>query len=249
MRFLCLHGGSTSAEIFEIQSGGLTQPLESLGHKFHFINGRLESDCEPGMERTHLPNRNFHSSILTSHPELRGIISPPFHNHYPRGIEPGSSLKYAIEYTLRMIAREGPFDAVMGFSQGAALAYSLLEHHAQTKGDDAPPLFKAAVFICAPVPYDLSGREREAKAETETATSPGPGDGGYIVTIPTAHIVGRQDALYEQGVRLYGMCEPRNAELYDHGGKHSIPFDRERNNAMVAVIKRAIERAERGGGN
>ncbi|KAL4782703.1 serine hydrolase FSH [Aspergillus varians] len=221
MRFLCLHGASTSGEIFEIQSGGLVQALESQGHKFQFINGRLSSDCEP---------------------ELKGIVPPPFYNHYPRGTAPGSDLLKAIEYTLRTIDREGPFDAVMGFSQGAALAYSLLDHHAQQNGAAAPPLFKAAVFICGGEPYELEGRERA------TLSDDGAGAGAkqYRVRIPTAHIVGRLDPFYEQGMKLYGFCEPGMAELYDHGSKHTIPFDAGNNDAMVGVIERAIARASKG---
>ncbi|KAL3473498.1 serine hydrolase FSH [Aspergillus californicus] len=212
MRFLCLHGGSTSGEIFEIQSGGLVQSLEAAGHSFHYINGRLNSDCEP---------------------ELRGIVPPPFFNHYPRDIAPGEDLIKAIEYTLRMIDREGPFDAVMGFSQGAALAYSMILHHAEKNGPSAPPLFEAAVFICAGSPYELSGRT--------TATM--PESGGFPVTIPTAHIVGKLDSLYAQGMKLYGLCEPSKSEIYDHGSKHTIPFDAKNNDAMVGVIERVIERA------
>ncbi|KAL4817734.1 serine hydrolase FSH [Aspergillus spinulosporus] len=211
MRFLCLHGASTSGEIFEIQAGGLVQSLESQGHKFHFINGRLNTDCEP---------------------ELKGIVPPPFYSHYPRDVCPGTDLAAAIQYTLRTIEREGPFDAVMGFSQGAALAYSLLDHHVHTKGPDAPPLFKAAVFICAGMPYELDGKGPVSLPEGE-----------YRVRIPTAHIVGRQDPLYEQGLKLFRLCEPGKAEVYDHGGKHMIPFDAENNDRMVGIIERAIDKA------
>ncbi|KAI9369420.1 serine hydrolase FSH [Aspergillus egyptiacus] len=122
----------------------------------------------------------------------------------------------------------------MGFSQGAALAFSLLHHHAQKHGPAAKPLFKVAVFICAGAPYDLSGKE---------AFSGVPDGGEYIVKIPTAHIVGKQDSLYPQGIKLYGLCEPSVAELYDHGSKHMIPFDVKNNDAMVEVIERAIARA------
>ncbi|OJJ04841.1 hypothetical protein ASPVEDRAFT_54936 [Aspergillus versicolor CBS 583.65] len=216
MRFLCLHGASTSGEIFEIQSGGLVQTLEQQGHKFHFINGRLNSECEP---------------------ELRGIASPPFFSHYPRDVPPGPDLLNAIEYTLRIIDREGPFDAVMGFSQGAALTYSLFDHHVQKNGATAAPPFKAAVFICGGAPYVLDGKE--------FVSSPDDDGKEYRVTIPTAHIVGRQDPLYPQSMKLFGLCEPGKSEVYDHGSKHMIPFDMSNNDAMVRVIERVIERASK----
>ncbi|KAL4904626.1 hypothetical protein BDW74DRAFT_178721 [Aspergillus multicolor] len=220
MRFLCLHGASTSGEIFEIQSGGLVQALESQGHSFHFVNGRLNAECEP---------------------ELQGIVPPPFYSHYPRDVNPGTDLAAAIQYTLRTMEREGPFDGVMGFSQGAALAYSLLENHVATKGPDAEPLFKVAVFICAGTPYALDG---SGPVELESLRGV---DGGreYKVRIPTAHIVGKQDRLYEQGLKLFGLCEPGMAEVYDHGGKHMIPFDAANNDAMVGIIERAIGRVKR----
>ncbi|KAL2830267.1 serine hydrolase FSH [Aspergillus cavernicola] len=214
MRFLCLHGGNTSGEIFEIQSGGISQSLAAAGHSFTYINGRLNSECEP---------------------ELKGIVPPPFYTHYPRDIAPGEDLLKAIEYTHRIISRDGPFDAVMGFSQGAALAFSLLVHHAEKNGPSAPPLFKAAVFICAGAPYDLSGRT--VFRLPEGAESP--------VKIPTVHIVGKQDSLYSQGVMLYELCDPSVAEFYDHGSKHMIPFDAMNNDAMVKIIEKMIERVKR----
>ncbi|KAE8351364.1 serine hydrolase FSH [Aspergillus coremiiformis] len=207
MRFLCLHGAGTSGEIFELQSGGITQSLEAKGHRFTFINGRLESEPEP---------------------ELKGVLDPPFYNHYSRNAAPGEDLARAIEHTMRIIETQGPFDAVMGFSQGAALAFSLLVNHAKIHG---VPLFKAAVFICGAAPFEPSGRE------TIKST---PGE--YLVKIPTAHIVGKQDQLYDTGLYLYGLCEPSKAEFYDHGSRHMIPFDGKNTEAMVSAIEKTIER-------
>ncbi|KAI4149384.1 MAG: hypothetical protein LQ340_004663 [Diploschistes diacapsis] len=54
-----------------------------------------------------------------------------------------------------LIKTKGPFDGVLGFSQGAALAASLLLHH-QINSPDQPAPFKAAIFICSPVPFSTS---------------------------------------------------------------------------------------------
>ncbi|KAE8374870.1 serine hydrolase FSH [Aspergillus bertholletiae] len=211
MRFLCLHGSGTSGEIFEIQSGGISQILEARGHRFTYINGRLDSEPEP---------------------ELKGILDPPFYNHYPRDIAPGEDLARAIEHTMNIIKKQGPFDAVMGFSQGAALAYSLIVNHAKTHD---VPLFKAAVFICGAAPYEPLGKE---------FIQPTPGE--YLVKIPTAHIVGKQDEIYESSMQLYSLCEPSKAEFYDHGSRHMIPFDSKNTEAMVAAIEKTIRRVRTG---
>ncbi|KAJ5571357.1 hypothetical protein N7535_005017 [Penicillium sp. DV-2018c] len=213
MRFLCLHGGGTNGEIFEIQIGGLRQQLEKHGHKFKFMNGKIPAKVEE---------------------ELEGIVDGPFYNHYNRGPNPpGASILEAIEHTKRFITAQGPFDAALGFSQGAALAASLLIHHSRTRPAE-PPLFKVAVFICGAMPWDSSGLQHVgAPRESET----------YPITVPTANIVGKADSLFEEGVGLYGLCEPGKAGFFDHGSKHMVPFDMKNTEEMVRVILEAVEKA------
>jgi pimeloyl-ACP methyl ester carboxylesterase len=132
---------------------------------------------------------------------------------------------------MQIIEKQGPFDGIMGFSQGAALACSLLVNHAATHD---VPLFKAAVFICGAPPYESSGKEI-------IRSTPGV----FPVNIPTANIVGKQDGLYYASMLLYGLCEPSKAEFYDHGSRHLIPFDLKNTEAMVAAIEKTIERAKK----
>ncbi|CAL5865815.1 uncharacterized protein PFLUO_LOCUS21 [Penicillium psychrofluorescens] len=210
MRFLCLHGSGTNAEILEIQTGGLRQQLEQKGHRFIFVNGRQDAQVES---------------------ELEGIFEGPFYNHYPRGPTPGAGVLEAFEHTYRIISEQGPFDAVMGFSQGAALAAALIIHHAKVN-PHAPPLFRAAVFICGGCPFDRSGM---------AYITPQPDT--YTITIPTAHIVGKQDPLYPESRKLYGLCEPSKAAFYDHGSKHMVPFDTKNTDEMTRAIEETVARA------
>lgn len=60
--------------------------------------------------------------------------------------------KHILSLIRENIANGKPFDVVMGFSQGAALAASMLLHHILEHPSEAP-LFKAAIFICAPLPF------------------------------------------------------------------------------------------------
>lgn len=122
----------------------------------------------------------------------------------------------------------------MGFSQGAALAAAMIVHHAQTN-PHAPPLFRAAVFLCGAAPYEASGLEiMVPKPDT------------YPITIPTAHVVGKLDPLYPESMKLFGLCEPAQATFFDHGSKHMVPFDQRSNDEMLRVIEETIAKALKG---
>lgn len=167
--------------------------------------------------------------------ELEGVVEGPFYNHYLRSPSlPGSSLHDAFEHTHQLIAEKGPFDAVMGFSQGGALAAALLINHAKTNST-SPPLFRAAIFLCSGTPWEGSGLEYVA-----------PRQDVFPISIPTAHIVGKLDPLYPDGIKLFNLCEPANAVFYDHGSKHMVPFDPKNNKEMVRVIEETIAKAMRG---
>ena len=79
------------------------------------------------------------------------FYSPPYYSWYE-----GNSLDDVRTACTRLneyIAKNGPYDLAMSFSQGCALATSaLLFHHEETP--HLPPPFKAAMFICggAPLP-------------------------------------------------------------------------------------------------
>ena len=68
----------------------------------------------------------------------------------------------------------------------------------------------------------------------------------YPITIPTANIVGKADALFPEGVKLFELCEPAKAAFYDHGSKHMVPFDAKNTDEMIRVIKETVAKAIRG---
>ena len=217
----------TNEQILEIQIGGIRQQLEKKGHRFQFMNGKLGAKVEEG---TH-PTTTMYTQPLTP-PELEGVVDGPFYNHYARGSSPGSTVLEAFEHTKGIIATQGPFDGVLGFSQGAALAASLIIHHSKTRPAE-PPLFRVAVFICGAGPWESTGSQHIKSRE-------------YPIGIPTANIVGKLDSLYSESMGLYELCEPSKASFYDHGSKHMVPFDLRNTEEMVRVIEEAIGKVRRG---
>lgn len=200
------------------------------GHVFEFMHGRLESEAYPSML---IPtSRIFCLPLLTGVLAFQGMVDGPFYNHYPWNVPPGADLAKAIEYTHEYMAREGPFDAVMGFSQGGALAASLIMHHAQTRPNEAP-LFKLAVFICSDRPYEATGTQY-------VTASPGT----YPISMPTVNIVGKKDHIYDLSMEVYKLCDPSQAVFFDHGEDHRIPFDMENTSRMVAAVEEGIQKAK-----
>jgi len=104
----------------------------------------------------------------------------------------------------------------MGFSQGAALAATLMIRQRLLELV-AKPLFGCAVFLCAGVPYDpialQGGKIRFLDASLN----------GVLIDIPTAHIVGAKDEALKYRIELQRMCSRERSKLFDHGGGHDVP--------------------------
>lgn len=122
----------------------------------------------------------------------------------------------------------------MGFSQGAALAASLIIHDSKIN-PNSPPLFRAAVFLCGGRPWESLGTQYVNPELDE-----------YPIRIPTANIVGKLDPLYPESMLLFRLCEPAKAGFWDHGSKHMVPFDAKNTDEIVRVIEETVEKAIRG---
>ncbi|KAJ6035991.1 hypothetical protein N7540_000270 [Penicillium herquei] len=128
---LSLHGMGTNAHIFAAQTAQfrslLTQNYDSV-----FMNGITE--CHPAPE----VSDSFKGSYL-------GWYRSPS----------TAAVVVAHEAVYKVIDEQGPFDGVLGFSQGAAVAVSLLLRvHAPITSQKTH--FQAAIFIGSPIPFSLS---------------------------------------------------------------------------------------------
>ncbi|KAL4877348.1 serine hydrolase-domain-containing protein [Aspergillus karnatakaensis] len=124
MKILCLHPWGASAEIFEKQMS-LICSMIGESHDYVFLDGPVS--CGPAKE---VP-RN---------------VPGPFYNWYD-GLS-SSQARDAHDLVKDVIEDDGPFDGVIGFSQGASLALSILYHH-EIRHPDRPPPFRFAIFFCA----------------------------------------------------------------------------------------------------
>ena len=119
------------------------------------------------------------------------------------------SILSAIDDLESYVSSEGPFDGVMGFSQGAALAAMLLRRR--------PMVFSFAIFICAAVPLCERGLKAGILLELDPLAD------GVSIDVPSAHIIGTRDQALEASLMLTGIC--RVKKVFDHGAGHEIPVN------------------------
>ena len=129
------------------------------------------------------------------------------------------SCRQAIDDLETYIASEGPFDAVMAFSQGACLAATLMIRQSQqdSKGQTDPP-FKCAIFFSGGGPADPILLKQGKIRPLDYATD------GELIHVPTAHIWGANDQ--QRPIFSSVLSKLSNAAfriIHIHTGGHEIP--------------------------
>jgi predicted esterase len=114
-RVLALHGVGSSSDILRIQLAAVTRDL-GPEYEFVFFDGAFTRERGPGMAAHY---------------------SGPFYT-YTAGYSP-ADIRVALDDLDDLIQDCGPFDGVIGFSQGASMAASyILDHQARLPDDPAP---------------------------------------------------------------------------------------------------------------
>ena len=157
-------------------------------------------------------------------------------------LENVASYKQALEDIDNLVISTGPYDAVMGFSQGANLAAAILLRQVERDPIEQHnhPGFKCAVFLSGWPPYDRNKLEKGLFEEM------GGKDTEGIINIPTAHIYDAQDPRVPYPcAHLRSMCSFQNAATFTHDLGHQVPSSRSKDALTNAVqaIKKTIDQA------
>jgi len=149
MRILCLHGRGSNNDIFKMQTAGFRSQLDDF--EFEFVQGTIEH----AKEGTAIYTETFADNGLWEYYDL---------------MDPYNVMETEQEL-LQLVAEDGPYDGVLGYSQGASLAMQAIIRFAvdnPTATADQFP-FRFAIFINCTTPL----RIMEA---TETCTPDIPSD-------------------------------------------------------------------------
>jgi len=248
MRFLCLPGAYGSADKFQVQLAPIVKELTSDNTaSFHFIHGPCETVPPKGFEdyfgnppyyRFIEPDDDGDSSededILARIRDFPDCETPEdtMRELMKEGVATSTkSTGGALQYLFDIMEEQGPFEGIIGYSEGATVAATLLLHEQiQFHEKGIAPMFKYAIFFAGWPPVDPATHSILLSDESETT-----------IEIPTCHIIGSMDPYLHGSLALYNVCDPDSAYLFDHAKGHTLPRDKETVKELGDVVRKAIE--------
>ncbi|GLA19454.1 hypothetical protein AnigIFM62618_007565 [Aspergillus niger] len=241
MTILCLHGGFGSAQNFQVQLHPLVSTYQSLypDTTFHYINGGHPATPPPGSEDYFGPPPHYrfieYDGIGRSDDVMERIRQLPrgataedtmrvlTHEHEMMSAD---CVREALQRLLGILDEHPEIDGVLGFSEGATVAATLLlEEERLVQEEGRKRRLKYGVFIAGWPPLRIDGDRVTGCLADETED---------MIEVPTCHIIGANDPYVDGTMALYGVCDPDTAIMFDHGKGHTIPRD-------VATMKEATE--------
>ncbi|KAL8389021.1 hypothetical protein RB595_008855 [Gaeumannomyces hyphopodioides] len=247
MRFLCLPGAYGSADKFQVQLAPILKELTDDGTAtFYFTHGPCKVEPPEGFEEFfgEPPYYRFiEPDEVAAKMQENDVLSRI--RDFPRGETAEDTMRElmtvgvatshrstsrAIKYLSDVIARRGPFDGIIGYSEGATVASTFLLHEQRRAARTGQlSCLKYGIFFAGWPPVDPTTHGLVLSDETEER-----------IESRTLHIVGSLDPYLDGSMALYNVCDPDTAYLFDHAKGHTLPRDRETIKELADVVREAI---------
>ncbi|KAF3356451.1 hypothetical protein VdG1_03731 [Verticillium dahliae VDG1] len=246
MKFLCLPGAYGSSDKFQVQLAPILKELTDDGTAtFHFVHGPCIAVPPEGFEeyfgqppyyRFIEPDQDVEISddedVLTRIRDFPDCESPEdtMRELMREGASSGKSIDQAIKYLSDIVAKRGPFDGIIGYSEGATVAATMMLHEQRRQQQSgATPLFKYGIFFAGWPPVDPTNYSVLLSDQTEER-----------IESRTLHIIGSLDPYLDGSMALYNVCDPDSAYLFDHAKGHTLPRDKGTIRELGDVVRDAI---------
>ena len=171
MRILCLHGKHQNGEVFRTRLGRLPR---KLGAECVYIDGPIELDLREGDT---VPLRSWFMRDAEGRPTK-------------------DSLEAALMMLYDVLDKRGPFDALLGFSQGGCMLSYLLWHTPALQS-----VFKMAIVVASPDCMDIEG----------------------MLNISSLHVMGETDAVVTLAESRRLASKFTRSEVLTHEKGHCLP--------------------------
>ena len=139
----------------------------------------------------------------------------------------GQQTREIVDRLHRIIKEQGPFQGIIGYSEGAHVAATLLvdcERQSQLTGSKSP-LTHAIFFSGWPA------------ADPDTGECLLSDEFGQVLRGHTMHILGSTDPFIHGALALYDICNEDKAFIFDHGKGHLVPRDPKVLKEVAAFIR------------
>lgn len=221
LRVLCLHGYRTNASVMEAQNRGLRDALPS-DTEFVFLNGPFEAQGPTDPSITARYKGPFHEwwriqSIEGEDLDMNDAESS-VRAYESAEMTGGWYMRYGgLEKSIAKVDEHlrahGPYDLVVGFSQGSVLLTILTMWY--LRRERRLP-WKMAICTCG---VRVSGVNIQALFMDTDGRE-------LIVPLPSVHILGKQDPLYEHSFELidmYASTPSIQRLVFEHDEGHKFP--------------------------
>ncbi|KAL9110679.1 MAG: hypothetical protein Q9227_004856 [Pyrenula ochraceoflavens] len=239
-RILCLHGGGTNATIFRMQCRVLER---ALSQSFRFLYAEAPFPAQPGPDVT---------SVYQKHGPFKAWLrirpEDPEHDAFDITDQIDESINMAIAED-DMRGATGEVVGLLGFSQGAKVAASILYAQQTLRSQRATPVwpdFRFAVLLAGRGPLVWLLPEQKMPmglvdaTHLSTLTEDPPlkeGSDQHILRVPTIHVHGLKDPglpLHRKLLSRY--CDPNSVRLIEWEGEHRVPIKSKDVNTVVRQI-------------
>ncbi|KAI1375072.1 serine hydrolase FSH [Hypoxylon crocopeplum] len=231
MKFLCLPGAYGSADKFQVQLAPLVNELLSDDSaSFRFVDAPCEAVPPEGFE-DFFGKPPYYRFIEPDEKETQDTDVLSRIRDFPEcdtsedtmrelmkeGVASSVlSTNRAIQYLFDIMDKEGPFEGIIGYSEGATVASTfLLAEQKRFEETGREPQIKCAVFFAGWPPLDPSTFAMVLSDESD-----------LMINIHTCHIIGSLDPYVAGSMALYNTCEPDRAYIFDHGKGHTLPREK-----------------------
>ena len=232
-----------------MDEGPLCEALKSQGDsRFRFTQGTVPVHLPESVQGFFGPPPNF-SFAKVDRPELVKLNL----RRFPKRTTPEASIRSAWEKAgqpsfscissvmddlIDILDEEDEIEGLISYSEGAEIAATLiLEEERRYKASGRVPKIKCAVFLCGWPPVD---------PVTGGCILSNDFEDGVAINIPTCHVLGASDPFLDGAMALYNMCNPDTADIFDHGGGHVIPRNREVVYQVSELVQDMISAVEEG---
>jgi hypothetical protein len=235
LRVLCLHSFRTSGSILERQMNDFS----NFGPKLSSSEGFKDLVRFSHVDAPHACSKEAEERM----PErLRRILPPPYYEWWnaQKDEATGSVVYEGADETLKMLREyleaHGPFDGILGFSQGGSLAHLLCLLQQQQQAASPNTSFRFGIFISARASRHTAHADLIQRAKT---ASP--------LTIPSLVIFGGKDneVPADDTRQLIATLDPsKTTQCFLPDGSHRVPILSDENAALCRAFLEARAREQ-----